>query len=280
MRLLTVSATAVLVSSVVLFNACSKDDSSAPKSDVDVAEAGWASVNGSDLTEAELDHALERFFGDQFIDARAVIKVRESLIASRALAQKAEQDLDADTLASLEVAVNAYREERLIAAYIEQFTTPEPVSAQQVNDYYQSNLEEFGQIELKRFEVLQVASENLTTPAAQLTQTLAQLGQSPEWGSESLPEGFRYFQSTSNAQLPAEFRSALRTLEQNDVSAVISVDRGYAVLKVIAEEKIPAKPLAEVSAQIRRRLAATQLSKTVKELSNQIVSESDVIKNY
>lgn len=266
----------VLVSAIMLF-ACSGDDDSTPP---ETQGTGWATVNGTELSEEQLDFALNRFFGNQFIDARAERKVRESLIASRAIALRAESELDEQVLDDVELAVQAYREERLIAAYIENTTTPEPVSSQMVNDYYQANPEEFGAQTIIRLAVLEADVEKSGQPVSQLSQELNALAQATDWADIQLPEYIRYYRTSTNAQLPASILAGVSNVKTGERSGVIVGDDRLYQFRKVSVEQIPPKPLAEVSATIRKRLAATQLSKTVKALSDRIVGESDVVKNY
>ena len=264
---------------LVLFS-CSEKQVEEPKEETAQAENIWATVNGSDLTDAELEYTLNRFFGDQFIDARAELKIRDSLIASRAIAMKAKTELSPEVLAQLEVAVNAYREERLIAAYIEATTTPEPVSAKMVSDYYQSHLEEFGAKTVQRLHILEASISKSKQTEAQLTKSIYGLSQSDNWSAIELPAFVKQYQSSTNAQLPPKLAAAIQSTAVGERSGIIVSGDSILVMKVLKEEKILPKPLSEVSASIRKRLAATQLSNTVKALTEQVVSESDVVKNY
>ena len=248
--------------------------------DAEPAVEAWAVVNGSSLTEPEVDYALNRFFGNQFVDARVEAKIRDSLIASRALAQKAATSLDPATVAELELAVNAYREERLIAAYIENTSTPEPVSAQMVTDYYQDHLEEFGAATLKRMAVLEANLEDAGLPQSSVSKALFEFSQQPDWSQLVLPSYIRSYSVTSNAQLSQKMMAALNATAVGSNSSMIVDAPKIMVFRVVGEETIPAKPLVEVSVDIRKRLAATMLSKTVKALTEQVVGASDIIKNY
>jgi hypothetical protein len=244
------------------------------------ADDVWATVNGSPLTEAELNYSLSRFFGEQFVDARAEVKIRDSLIASRALAQKAQTELDPALLNELDVAVRAYREERLIAAYIEATSDIEPVSASMVTEYYQSHLDEFGAATITRLHIMEASLTGAAMPEAQLSKQLFQLAQAEDWSAITLPSYIKQYRASSNAQLPARLQSAIKTTPVGELSGLIVEQDKILVFRVLGEEQLPPKPLAEVSASIRKRLAATQLSKTVKALTEQIVSESDVVKHY
>ncbi|MDX1472752.1 MAG: peptidyl-prolyl cis-trans isomerase [Reinekea sp.] len=264
----------------LLVTGCDRKENT-PEIPVETAiEPAWAVVNGSNLTEAELDYAVDRFFGGQFVDARAVQKIRESLIASRALAQNAESTLDEDILSEIEIAVQAYREERLIAAYIENTTSPEPVTAQMVEAYYQSHLDEFGAATIKRLVVLEANVGSAKRSQIEVSQALAKLGQSENWESLVLPDYVRTYQLNSAASMPVKMKAVLQDINVGGKSAQIVDGEKIYLFRVVAEDQVPPKPLSEVSAGIRQRLAATQLSKTVKALSERVVSESDIIKNY
>ncbi len=264
----------------LLVTGCDRKENT-PETPVETAiEPAWAVVNGSNLTEAELDYAVDRFFGGQFVDARAVQKIRESLIASRALAQNAESTLDEDILSEIEIAVQAYREERLIAAYIENTTSPEPVTAQMVEAYYQSHLDEFGAATIKRLVVLEANVGSAKRSQIEVSQALAKLGQSENWESLVLPDYVRTYQLNSAASMPVKMKAVLQDVNVGGKSAQIVDGERIYLFRVVAEDQVPPKPLSEVSAGIRQRLAATQLSKTVKALSERVVSESDIIKNY
>lgn len=263
----------------LLLQSCSSDGN-ATEQVTEAKPKGWATVNGTPITEAELDHALNRFFGEQFIDARAEYQVRDSLIASRAIAQKAEANLSAEELAAIEVAVAAYREERLIAAYIQSLDLAEPVSSQQVKTYYDNNLDQFGAEEVKRLAVLELSLDKSQTSEAKASQQLFTLAKSGDWSQSLLPTYIRYYESASNSSLPASIAKAIKPLEIGQQTNLIRHGGQLLIVKVVDVENIPAKPLAEVSREIRRRLAATQLKQTVKALSDSIVSESDVVKHY
>lgn len=264
----------------LLVTGCDRKENT-PETPVETAiEPAWAVVNGSNLTEAELDYAVDRFFGGQFVDARAVQKIRESLIASRALAQNAESTLDEDILSEIEIAVQAYREERLIAAYIENTTSPEPVTAQMVEAYYQSHLDEFGAATIKRLVVLEANVGSAKRSQIEVSQALAKLGQSENWESLVLPDYVRTYQLNSAASMPVKMKAVLQDVNVGGKSAQIVDGEKIYLFRVVAKDQVPPKPLSEVSAGIRQRLAATQLSKTVKALSERVVSESDIIKNY
>lgn len=248
--------------------------------DAKVEVESWAIVNGSPMTAAQLDYSIKRFFGDQFVDARAELKIRESLIASRAISQKAESVLPAEDLADIELAVQAYREERLIAAYIQTESNPEPVSSQMVKDYYESNLEEFGASTIQRLQVLSASANYSELPIAQLTQQVYEFSKQDDWRSNARPSFIKEYQTNSNSQLSSKIRAAIEKIPVGETSGIIVDEDNVYLFKNLAEEKIPPKPLAEVSATIRKRLAATQLSKTVKVLTDEIVGASQVDRNY
>ena len=268
-----------IIALLALLTACDKQPLPSPAKP-ETTVAAWATVNGSALTDPELDYALNRFFGDQFVDARVMLKIRDSLIASRALAQQAEATLDATVMAELDLAVRAYREERLIAAYIENTSVPEPVSAQMVADYYQSHLEDFGAATIKRLEVLEANVDLAKLPLSDVSKALFDLSRAEEWSQLTLPTYMRTYSVASNGQLPSSLKTALPALAVGSMSSLVIDATKIYIFKVVAQESIAAKPMDEVSVDIRKRLAATMLSKTVKTLTGQVVGSSEIIKNY
>lgn len=265
--------------------ACSKPEQPELEqaSEVPAEPQGWATVNGSELTDAEFEAAVDRFFGDQLVDARALHSLRESLIASRALAQAAEQEISASELESIELATRAYREERLIAAYLDQSTTPQPVSSQQVQTYYQAHLEDFGAATVKQLEMLRIEYVNAGLSAADAATLL---GQAPDqqswdsWADSRAGSGVQSLTIAANDQLPVRLRAAVSPLDINQVSGVIvDGDIAYRV-RVSRIDDIPAKPLAEVSGEIRRRLAASQLKDSISTISDDVLRESTIERRY
>jgi len=241
---------------------------------------GWVTVNGSPINEAELDHAVNKFFGDQFVDARAEANIRKSLIASRALAQQSESTLSEARLAEIETAVNAYREERLIAALIEDSVTPEPVSASDVNEYYQAHLTDFGATTVKRLSVLKATLSESSEVSVSALRALSNHAELSDWQAQPLTDGLELLTMSSLNQLSPSSISAINALEGGGQSGVIKEGSSAFVFKVTAIEKIPAKPLSEVSSIIRKRLSAMQLKKVVKALSETAVNESEIVKYY
>ncbi|WP_196158954.1 peptidylprolyl isomerase [Reinekea sp. G2M2-21] len=266
----------VLTYFVAVFVSCSRNDSPAEATQ----EEPWAIVNGSALTEPELQFARNRFFGDQFVDARADQKIRDSLIASRALSQRAEKALSEEILAELDIAVRAYREERLIAAYIEANRTVEPVSAQMVAEYYQQHLAEFGEATIRRVEVLEadIASAGLTQ--AELSKKVFEYSKISDWSAQVLPDYMKIYEINSMATLSPKLKSVVEGTAIGSRSPLVIEEHRISVIHVVSESKIPAQPLSNVSVEIRKRLAAAQLKKEIKSLTEEALSESDVIKKF
>jgi hypothetical protein len=75
-----------------------------------------AKVDGTPITQAELQRALRETFGPKAhsVDVKARREVLESLIATRAMALAAKEALRPGELAEVEREVQAYRDQRLI----------------------------------------------------------------------------------------------------------------------------------------------------------------------
>jgi len=280
----------LLIAAICVLAACgdNESDSSVTTSESnattdDKTPEGWATVNGSVLTDDEYEAAVDRFFGDQIVDARALRNIRESLITSRALSQQAEQILDAETLHSIELAARAYREEKLIAAYLDQTTTPEPVSAQAVKDYYDSHLDDFGAASIKQLEVLRLDFEDAGQSAADAARLLGAVDEEGDWatwGKNQVNDAVRHMRVAANNQLSSKLRAAIKPLDAEQVTGVIvEGDTAYRI-RVLGVEEIPPKPLGEVSADIRRRLAANQLKQAISDVSEEVLADSIIERRY
>jgi parvulin-like peptidyl-prolyl isomerase len=234
-------------------------------------------VNDSPVTDSELDYAVQRFFGDQFVDQRAVKQIEQSLIASRALSQKALQELDIEILKDIELAVSAYREERLIAKYIEETTTPEHVSSSEVKAYYDANLESFGAKVVRELEVIEIDRAGSDQSLTEISSQLQSVSELDSWDGARLPEASKQYHIRTAAHIPPRILSAANALGIGETSGVIIEKDKVYLVRVTDITELPAKPIETVSVEIRQRLAAVKLKQHIKALSDQIIEESTIV---
>lgn len=277
------AVTGVLVA--VLLAGCD-DDSRQALQEVPVEpSATLVTVEGSAITRAQLELATERTLGESaplFATEDVERKILQSLVSSRAMALLAERELDGSERAQLDLKAQAYREELLVRHYLEAHATPEPVTTEMVADYYNRHPEAFGGGVERSFEII-ASDQPLTEP--QRAELIALLSgpqvQGKNW--EALVATWR------SAGKPLEYRHnrlKLELLEQPlrslvEPTAVGSIaplytDKALLLVRVTAEQRLPAKPLGEVSAEIREKLAPQMLKQAVKSLSSQALQELKV----
>ena len=150
----------------VLLAGCN-DDSKQALNEVPVEpSATLVTVDKTPITRAQLELTIERTLGESaplYANEEVERKILESLVSSRAMALLAERELDASEREQLDLKAQAYREELLVRNYLEKHANPEPVTNEQVADYYNRHQDEFGGGVEKSFEI--IASDQDLEPA-------------------------------------------------------------------------------------------------------------------
>lgn len=269
-----------------LLAGCRDDDGADALAQVPVEpSATLVTVDGSPITRAQLELTVERTLGESaplFVNDEVERKILDSLVASRAMALLAERELDAGERAQLDLKAQAYREELLVRHYLEQHATPEPVTSEQVADYYQRHPEEFGGGVEKSFEII-ASDQALEEP--QRAELIALLSgaeakgrdwqkQVAAWRAAGKPLEYR-----SNRIKPELLEQPLRGLvESTEVGSIapLYADGQLLLVRVTDEERLPARPLSDVSGEIREKLAPQSLKQAVKSLSEEATRQVKV----
>lgn len=269
-----------------LLAGCRDDDGADALAQVPVEpSATLVTVDGSPITRAQLELTVERTLGESaplFANDEVERKILDSLVASRAMALLAERELDAGERAQLDLKAQAYREELLVRHYLEQHATPEPVTSEQVADYYQRHPEEFGGGVEKSFEII-ASDQALEEP--QRAELIALLSgaeakgrdwqkQVAAWRAAGKPLEYR-----SNRIKPELLEQPLRGLvESTEAGSVAPLYAAGQLLlvRVTDEERLPARPLSDVSGEIREKLAPQSLKQAVKSLSEEATRQVKV----
>jgi hypothetical protein len=242
-------------------------------------------VDDSAITRAQLELTIERTLGESaplFATEEVERKILESLVSSRAMALLAERELGASERAQLDLKAQAYREELLVRHYLQTHATPEPVTTEQVVDYYNRHPDEFGGGVEKSFEII---GNSQTLDEAQRTELIALLS-----GPQVQDDNWQALVATwRSAGKPLEYRQSrlkLELLEQPlrslvEPTAVGSIAPLYIndqllLVRVTDEQRLPAKPLNEVSGSIREKLAPQALKQAVKSLSAKALKQVKV----
>lgn len=247
--------------------------------------ATLVTVDGSPISRAQLELTIERTLGDSaplFANDEVERKILDSLVSSRAMALLAERELDASEKQQLDLKAQAYREELLVRHYLEEHATPEPVSTEMVADYYNRHPEEFGGGVDKGFEIIASTAELDERQRAELITLLSGAEvQSKDWQAlvAAWHAAGKPLEYRRNKLRPEMLDQPLRSLVEPTAVGTIAplyTNGQLLLVRVIDEQKLPAKPLAEVSGAIREKLAPQSLKKAVKELSSQAVQQVKV----
>lgn len=229
-------------------------------------------VDSSPITVDEFESAKSRFnVGGALLDANFGDTLLQSLISSRAMSQQATKEMDSESLRTVELKVAAYREELLVKEYLKQHASPVPVSESMVREYYDKHPEEFSGGVKKEFEYFISSAEGLNEgDRKRILDFITAARGSEAWGKlldgkQDLPVAYRKAKARISV-LEEPLKTLLASTSPGNVSS-IHMGKQIVIARVLGEETIPAKPLAEVGAEIRKRLAPMQLRKSVKEVS-------------
>lgn len=234
-----------------------------------------AVVNGEAISAADVDFMLERMLQGQSIaqiDEALRKKILDSLIASRAMKQQVKSQLPADAITHIAQSVKVYEEELFVKAYLQQFVTPAPVTAEMVQKYYDEHAEEFSGESIREFEILRspmIADEKLRD---RLLAAIPDISSAENWQSKTKEwqktYSLEYQQGRSQAGLfDKELDQVINRLQEGKTSDVIYINKELYLVRVTKISEPIVKPLAEVSADIRTRLAAQVLREAVKQAS-------------
>jgi len=269
----------------LLLTGCEGDSRQALVSAPVEPSATLATVDDSIITRDQLELTIERTLGDSaplFASAEVERKILESLVSSRAMALLAERELSPSERAQLDLKAQAYREELLVRHYLEAHATPEPITTEQVADYYNRHPDEFGGGVERSFETIS-SSQVLEEPQRSELITLLSGPSVQENDWQTLVVAWREtgkpLEYRQNRLKPEMLEQPLRGLvESTPVGGIapLLVDGQLVLVRVTAEQRLPARPLAEVSNAIREKLAPQALKQAVKSLSTQALQEVNV----
>jgi hypothetical protein len=244
-----------------------------------------ARVEGKAITEADLHRALERNFSDSTLllsDEGLRSNLLKSVMASKAMGIVSTKELSVKTLDEIKQKVKSYEEELLVKEYLLLHAIPEPVSNQMVSDYYYNNLSQFGAEKIKLIELVKT---NVHPSVEQRDEFLAQLTtikNNANWAQYTKDNnkniGLRYQKiKLQRGLLDKATEAAANKLNAGEVSNVVFIEGVPTIIRLLEVQTIVAKPLAEVSAEIRRKLAPIQIKKAVKKASEKALNDVQVI---
>lgn len=244
-----------------------------------------ATVNGENITEADVDFMIERTFNNQQntlqVDDVLRQKVLESLISSHAMKQAMKKEMDKDDIDRIVRSVSAYEEEIFVKEYLQRHVTPEPVTEEMVQKYYAEHPEQFGAEDIRDFEFLKAPASLDEKRRDALLKAIPSIRTAANWqtASKSWKQEYelQFFQGRSKAGLlDKTIEQALQHLKKGETSDVIYVDGQLHLVRVTNITPTSAKSLTEVSGEIRKKLAPLMLRNAVKKISDDIRASSKV----
>lgn len=244
-----------------------------------------ATVNGEPVTRYDLDLTIESTLGARNaskLDESGERKVLESLVSSRAIAQKTEKELSAEEKLALDKKVAAYREQLLVKKHIAKNITPEPATNEMVKEYYDTHPEKFGGKTIRTFEMISTSRNPSQKERDELLGILVKPEDKADWADwvegikkQGYPVFFKRGPVVENMLHP-KLLDLLKDLEKGQTSAMSFIDGRPYIARIVKEDTIPPRPLAEVSAEIRKSLGPVQLKKAVKRISEDVLKTAQV----
>ncbi len=267
-----------LLAGISLLLACS--DKSGSSSAVETGEP-VAYVNDTPITTEQVDHMASKL-GLKLAQLKkqpdARNKLRETLINSRAMALLADSGMDEQARRELELAVAAYREELLVHRYLKAHVMPQPVGMEMVEEYYRKHPEEFGGGTEKNFELLRAPDGLEEGERNSLIRKISEASKAKNWKAlaSQLGEKVTYRKASARvAVLEEPLKSLVSTTAPGNVSP-LNASKGLIIIRVTAEKTISPRPMAEVSSDIRKRLAPIKLKEAVKQAAEDALTQVTV----
>ncbi|KGJ86798.1 peptidyl-prolyl cis-trans isomerase [Colwellia psychrerythraea] len=274
----------ILLGSILLLSSCNHAEEK--KHDLPVEHSAiLAQVNNEVITDEDVQFFINKTFGSNSVAIRnQQIKknILASLVASKAMKIAMQGELSQDKINDIKIKTQHYEEELFIKEYLEQYAIPEPVTSSMISSYYQEHLEQFGQVKVKTVEILQRKSKLNENERDAILTSLATINATDNWQYFAENKGkhlrLSYVKTKFSPGLfDKEVAEVIETLNKDENSKIIFVQGQPYIIRVIAIQTLPAKSLSSVSTAIRKKLAALQLKKAVKESSKQVLQQVNVV---
>ncbi len=244
-----------------------------------------AKVNGEAIYKEEFDLIVNQTVGEYAafqMNQQTKDKILQSLVLRKLMKAEQLKHMNADDMHALEIQVAAYRDELLTKQYIRDNIAAEPVSNEMVADYYQNNLKQFGQKQLRRFEMVRADTGQNQTRIKQLNTLIQQLSPTDDWRKQveiarTSGQAIHFITGHTGEKglLPA-YQQVVNGLSKNQTSKVHSINGVLVRFKVTELIETPAKPLVDVKESIRKRLAPLQIKKAVKKQAELLKRQAEV----
>jgi hypothetical protein len=260
---------------------------SQPDQQLEVPDHGGvlARVNGQPIYAQDLEVAISNILGAErggMLDQSTRQKVLQSLVLNRGMAQAAQKELNTDEVAWIEAKSTAYRDQLLAKAYLRQHSEPTPVTQEMVRAYYEEHPEHFGGKVVRIYELLVEKEKSDASQRDQIVQRLREAAQQKDWqayAAQLASQGYaiQFRGGEENEQLlNPGLLGLLRPLKRDQVSQVTYISGKAYIARIVSEEEKGARPLQDVSADIRKMLAPIQLKKAIRQVSDEVMASARV----
>ena len=238
-----------------------------------------AKVNEIKISDSELDTVLMQTFGEFAavqLGESGREKLLESIIIKKLMAQKQLESMSKESLHDLELAQKIFTDEYLSKQYIQENVVAEPVSDEQARNYYEDNLEQYGQKISRKYEKLSLPVKNNDQ------SVLANFNASVDWHKEAekqRKQGLTISYSVGmqgNKGLNGFYQNVISSLEEGEVSKVYQLNKQFVKFKLVSAHKSAPKPFNEVKAQIKKTLAPLQIKQAIKKEAARLTHKATI----
>lgn len=244
-----------------------------------------AVVNGVAIHSDEVERTAQRSLGETqvaLLDQAGRKKVLESIVLSRVMAQESSKELTAEEKRNLDNDVAAYKEQLLVKSYLSKHATAQPVTDEMVKTYYQEHTPRFGGTTVRRFDML-VGTQAFTDQQREtLLKAVPDITKASDWKAaakklqmQQIPIAFGVG-SSDDKLLNPRLQALIAPLKKGDTSNITLVDGKPYLLRITEESQQTAKPLSEVSGEIRQALVPLQMKKAIKDAADTLMKSANV----
>lgn len=241
-----------------------------------------ATVNGDEITQADLDFAVASLVGSRRIplDAQARRRVLEGMVLNRVIAGATEKDMSADERALLDRSVEQFREQQLAKIYLARQQLVATVTEERIRSYYDEHLPQFGARQVRQFDLLTARASG--DDLASALNALQAAKSENDWHAaadrarkKGLPVQFRNG-SSQDGGLPTRLSQAIDATAANDPPQLIQAAGAAYLFRVTSATGVPAAPLSEVHGQIVSILSAQDLKQALDVASKTLLPQAKV----
>ncbi len=279
----------LVVSALLLLASCQRTDNVSDTKSTDREMGGdnpvLVKINNENVTQKDIDFTLLKLLGPSGAtkaDENARKKVLESLVISRVISQEAQKTMSAESRQNIDQQVAAFREELLVKHYLKEHVEPQPITQEMIKNYYEKYPEKYGAKTVREFVMLTTSEKHAGGTGKKLLKTFSEAVAVKNWhayvknlSKQGVPVKIKQGNSDEKL-LHAQLYKVIKTLKPGETSKPFFVEEKPYVVRVTKENQKSARPLNEVSAEIRQTLLSVQLKTAVRQLSQDLTKLANI----